>query len=190
MLTMRRESLVRCAAAVVAIGGHVLLIVLLSRSHPRPFNDSASRVPIRGTLVVLELRPLPEPTAAGPAEPARALVTPRVRVGSPPLLDTRIEALPVKPSVDWYREAEIRIPLGPGAEAVWHRRWYPRRSIGSLRRGADRLRLRNWQDRCKWRAVQGHEASGPPDELRTGPRRRRSMTRTGDFRIRLRNPKR
>ena len=107
MLTMRRESLVRCAAAVVAIGGHVLLIVLLSRSHPRPFNDSASRAPIRGTLVVLELRPLPEPTAAGPAEPARVLVTPRVRVGSPPLLDTRIEALPVKPSIDWYREAEI-----------------------------------------------------------------------------------
>jgi len=108
MLTVRRESLARCVAAVVVIGGHVLLIVLFSSSHPRRFNDAASSVPSRGTLVVLELRPLLEQPSAAEPEHAGAVVTaPRVQPASPPVLDTAIQALPMRPPIDWYREAEI-----------------------------------------------------------------------------------
>jgi hypothetical protein len=107
MLTMRPESFARGVAAVVVIGGHVLLIVLLSSSHPRRFNGAASSVPPRGTLILLELRPLPEQRSPAAPEPARAVVTaPRVPPGSPLEIDTAIRA-PATPSIDWYREAEI-----------------------------------------------------------------------------------
>ena len=114
MLTMRRESLVRCAAAVLVLGGHALLIVLLLRSHPRPAKGDAS-VPSRGTLVMLELRrPSDEPSTAAPAHMRAGVTTPRAQLrlpsaqpGAPPAPDTVIQALPVNPPIDWYREAEI-----------------------------------------------------------------------------------
>jgi hypothetical protein len=114
MLTMRRESLARCAAAVLVIGGHALLIVLLWRSHPRPAKGDAG-VPNRGTLVMLELRRLPDqPSAVAPEHTRAGVMAPRAQLrlpsaqpGAPPALDTAIQALPVKPPIDWYREAEI-----------------------------------------------------------------------------------
>ena len=114
MLTMRRESLVRCAAAVLVIGGHALLIVLLLRSHPRPAKGDASVLSL-GTLVLLELRRLPdEPSAAAPEHTRAGVTSPRAQLrlpsaqpGVPPATDTAIQALPVNPPIDWYREAEI-----------------------------------------------------------------------------------
>jgi hypothetical protein len=105
MLTMRRDSFARCAAAAVVIGGHVLLIVLLSRSHPRPFSDPTSS---HGTLVVLELRPLPELPPAPVPERGRPVATAsRVQPGPPPAPVAAARAAPVPPRVDWYREAKI-----------------------------------------------------------------------------------
>ena len=108
MLTMRRESLVRCAAAVLVIGGHALLIVLLLRSHPRPAKGDAS-VPSRGTLVMLELRRLPdEPSSAAPEHTRAGVTAPRAQLrlpsaqpGAPLPPDTAIQALPVNPPIDW-----------------------------------------------------------------------------------------
>jgi hypothetical protein len=212
MLIMRRESFARCAAAVLVIGGHILLIVLLLRSHPRPTKGDAG-VPSRGTLVILELRRLPdepsavapEHTRAGVTAPRAQLRLPSVQPGVPPAPDTAIQALPVNPPIDWYREADIvargagarvlppartdcdevsrpgslaqvpegrsRVSLGPGAEADWRRGWHPLRSSGPLRRGTYCFWLRDRQDRREWRAVQGYEASGSPDELGAGRQR-------------------
>ena len=121
MLTMRRESLVRWAAAVVVIGGHVLLIVLLSRSHPRTLDDLRLTESSRGTLVVLEPRPLPEqPSAAGPEAARAGAAAPRAQLrlpSAPPAPDTAIRAVPVNPPIDWYREAEI-VAREAGARAL------------------------------------------------------------------------
>ena len=92
MLIMRRESFARCAAAVLVIGGHALLIVLLLRSHPRPTKGDAG-VPSRGTLVILELRRLPdEPSAAAPEHTRAGVTAPRAQLCWPP--GTTLGALP------------------------------------------------------------------------------------------------
>jgi hypothetical protein len=110
MLTMRRESLARCTAAVLVIGGHALLIVLLLRSHPQPAKGDTD-VTSRGTLVMLELRRLPdEPSAAAPEHTRPAMTAPLAPFAQPgalPAPDTAIQALPMNPPIDWYREAEV-----------------------------------------------------------------------------------
>src|SRR5690349_10778927 len=108
----RRPSVARCVAWAIVIGGHVLLLVLISNSRPRDRETPESAPNERTVLLFLDLAPLPEEQQ--PAPDLQPFHTTVPRALSQPTVDSSSTAItvpapsetpPGRADVDWYREA-------------------------------------------------------------------------------------
>ena len=101
----RRLSAPQCAAWVIVIGGHLLLILLLSNIRPRTVAESDSQ---DRSILLLDLTPPPTPPPADKPAPMRPAATRPRELPSPESSreSTAITEPTAIPRVDWYSEAE------------------------------------------------------------------------------------
>lgn len=103
---MARRPLRDCVVWVFVIGGHVLLLVLLSRAGSQYVRSAESRADERSTLLVIELRVPQEeelPTASRQETSKRAA---KRDADEARASDSAITVPAPAPPVDWYLEAE------------------------------------------------------------------------------------
>jgi hypothetical protein len=103
----RRLTFAQCAAWAIVIGGHLLIILLLSQIRPRdiqiPEPDSQNR-----SILLLDLTPPATSLPAQKPSPDRSTITRAREYPSPDTSgdSTAIEAPLAIPPIDWYLEAE------------------------------------------------------------------------------------
>jgi hypothetical protein len=117
----RRLSVSRGVVWAIVIGGHVLLLVLISNSRPRDREATQDDSTERTILLLLDVAPPPEEQPAQEPEPDRTSIT-RPRAPATASADSAsapisAEAPPARAPVDWYREAE-RVAQDHAAELI------------------------------------------------------------------------
>lgn len=103
----RRLSFAQCAAWAIVIGGHLLLILLLSNIRPRTMQVVESDAPDR-SILLLDLTP---PVASPPADKPKPKPTAAARPRERPDPESSGESYAITeptaiPPIDWYSEAE------------------------------------------------------------------------------------
>lgn len=112
----RRLTFAQCAAWAIVIGGHWLLVLLLSNIRPRdiqiPESDSQNQ-----SILLLDLTPPAISLPAQKPSPERSAITYARERPSPDTAggSTALEAPPAIPPIDWYLEGE-RVVHATGAE--------------------------------------------------------------------------
>jgi hypothetical protein len=116
----------RGVAWAIVIGGHVLLLVLISNSRPRDRETPESTPKERTVLLFLDLAPPPDEQQPAPdLQPFHTTVT---RALSEPTVDSSSTAItesapseipPGRANVDWYREAQ-QVAQNHAAELAEH----------------------------------------------------------------------
>jgi hypothetical protein len=130
----RRLSFTRCTAWGIVIGGHVLILILLSRPQPRGTEIPDSDSQYVSTLLLLDVTPPATRLAARNSTPslsnltqAREHLNPDESVSS-----TAIDALPAESPIDWHLEAERAARASAESTAPKDDRCRPSDRPGSL----------------------------------------------------------